>query len=80
MDFGLCAKYLALIFGPVLSFITYRDEAEAIAIANDTAYGLHAYVLSSNTEHGHIVASQIVAGRALIHWPVIRRPHSVAWA
>ena len=55
------------IFGPVLSFITYRDEAEAIAIANDTAYGLQAYVLSSNTEHGRTVASQIVAGRVLVN-------------
>jgi len=30
------------IFGPVLSIISYRDDAEAIAIANDTPYGLHA--------------------------------------
>src|SRR3984893_9771880 len=55
------------IFGPVLSFITYRDEAEAIATANDTAYGLQSYVLSSNTEHGRTVASQIVAGRVLVN-------------
>jgi aldehyde dehydrogenase (NAD+) len=55
------------IFGPVLSVITYRDEAEAISIANDTNYGLQAYVLSSDTEHGRKVASQIVAGRVLVN-------------
>jgi aldehyde dehydrogenase (NAD+) len=55
------------IFGPVLSFITYRDEAEAILIANDTIYGLQAYVFSSDAEHGRKVASQIVAGRVLVN-------------
>jgi acyl-CoA reductase-like NAD-dependent aldehyde dehydrogenase len=52
---------------------------EAIAIANDMAYGLQAYVLSSNTEHGRIVASQIVAGRVLVNTLASDpRPHSVA--
>ena len=37
------------IFGPVLSILSYRTEAEAIAIANDTTYGLQAYVLSSGS-------------------------------
>jgi aldehyde dehydrogenase (NAD+) len=55
------------IFGPVLSIIPYRDEAEAIAIANDTAYGLQAYVLSGDTARGRRVASQIVAGRVLVN-------------
>jgi acyl-CoA reductase-like NAD-dependent aldehyde dehydrogenase len=32
------------IFGPVLALITYRDEEDAIAIANDSPYGLHAYI------------------------------------
>lgn len=36
------------IFGPLLSFITYQDEAQALAIANDTPYGLQANILSSN--------------------------------
>ena len=39
------------IFGPVLCVIPYEDEAEAIAIANDTTYGLQAYVASANPEH-----------------------------
>ncbi len=36
------------IFGPVLCILTYRDEDEAIAIANDTVYGLASYVLSAD--------------------------------
>lgn len=55
------------IFGPVLSIITYRDEAEAIAIANDTSYGLQAYVLSSNPSRAYAAASRIEAGRVLIN-------------
>jgi Aldehyde dehydrogenase family len=35
------------IFGPVLCLLTYEDEAEAITIANDTPYGLQAYVIGS---------------------------------
>ena len=36
------------IFGPVLSILPYRDEAEAIRLANDTVYGLAAYVQSGD--------------------------------
>ncbi|WP_426703128.1 aldehyde dehydrogenase family protein [Rhodanobacter sp. Col0626] len=55
------------IFGPVLSVIPYRDEAEAIVIANDTPYGLHAYVLTGDAARGARVASQIEAGRVLVN-------------
>ncbi|QLC66218.1 aldehyde dehydrogenase family protein [Flavobacterium sp. LPB0248] len=55
------------IFGPVLSIITYKTEEEAVEIANDTTYGLQAYVNSSNTERAHRVASQINAGRVQIN-------------
>lgn len=55
------------IFGPVLSIITYKDEAEAISIANDTVYGLQAYVSSASLESAQRVASQINAGRVLIN-------------
>lgn len=55
------------IFGPVLSIITYKDEEDAIAIANDTDYGLQAYVSSTNDERARRVASQVVAGRVLIN-------------
>jgi aldehyde dehydrogenase (NAD+) len=55
------------IFGPVLSIIPYKDEADAIAIANDTAYGLCGYVSSSDNERAHRVANQIDAGRICIN-------------
>ena len=58
---------IAREFGPVLSFITYRTEEEAIAIANDTPYGLQAYVFSKNAQRGRAVASQIAAGSVLIN-------------
>jgi len=55
------------IFGPVLSIITYKDEEDAIAIANDTDYGLQAYVSSADEQRARRVASQIIAGRVMIN-------------
>lgn len=55
------------IFGPVLSIIAYRDEAQAIAIANDTPYGLQAYVCATDVERAAAVAAQIEAGRVLVN-------------
>ncbi|MEO3408506.1 aldehyde dehydrogenase family protein [Mucilaginibacter sp. CAU 1740] len=55
------------IFGPVLSVLTYKDEKEAIAIANDTRYGLMAYVSSGDSDRAMKVARQIDAGRVIIN-------------
>src|SRR5579859_5573738 len=55
------------IFGPVLSVITYEDEEDAIKIANDTEYGLHAYVSGTDIQRARRVASQIQAGRVAIN-------------
>lgn len=55
------------IFGPVLTIIPYEDEADAIAIANDTRYGLSAVVLGTNRENCERVARQIDSGRVLIN-------------
>lgn len=55
------------IFGPVLCVIPYRDEAEAVAIANDTDYGLSAIVLGGDVARAHRVAQQIVSGRVLVN-------------
>jgi aldehyde dehydrogenase (NAD+) len=55
------------IFGPVLSIIPYKNEEEAIAIANDTTYGLCAYVASADKGRAYRVAAQIDAGRVCIN-------------
>jgi len=55
------------IFGPVLCVIAYDSEDEAIRIANDSKYGLHASVLSTDLQRAHRVASQIRAGRVVIN-------------
>jgi aldehyde dehydrogenase (NAD+) len=50
------------IFGPVVAFIPYSDEEEAIAIANDSAFGLHGTVWTSNVERGVQVGRRIRTG------------------
>jgi aldehyde dehydrogenase (NAD+) len=55
------------IFGPVLSVITYEDEKDAIRIANDTEYGLHAYVSGTDIQRARRVAAQIQAGRIAVN-------------
>lgn len=50
------------IFGPVLSLIAFDDEADAVAIANDTPYGLAAYVQTGDQDKGRRVARALRAG------------------
>ncbi|MDO8907187.1 MAG: aldehyde dehydrogenase family protein [Pseudohongiella sp.] len=52
------------IFGPVLSIIGYKDDADAVRIANDTVYGLSGYV-SGAPDHARAIARQIRTG--MIH-------------
>jgi len=55
------------IFGPVLSVTTFKDEAEAIEIANDVIYGLGAGVWSRDIHQAHSVAREIQAGRVWVN-------------
>lgn len=50
------------IFGPVLAIMPYDSEAEAIAIANDSPYGLSGYVTSNSLERSQRVARQLRTG------------------
>jgi acyl-CoA reductase-like NAD-dependent aldehyde dehydrogenase len=50
------------IFGPVLAVLTYTDEDEAVAIANDSSYGLNGAVFTTDLHHGLSVASRIRTG------------------
>jgi acyl-CoA reductase-like NAD-dependent aldehyde dehydrogenase len=55
------------IFGPVLSIITYKDEEDAIRIANGTPYGLAGGVWSSSEEHAQKVARRLRTGQVDIN-------------
>jgi aldehyde dehydrogenase (NAD+) len=50
------------IFGPVLAVIPYRDEEDAIRIANDSDYGLGGSVWTTDAEHGKDVARRVRTG------------------
>jgi aldehyde dehydrogenase (NAD+) len=54
------------IFGPVLSILPYKDEEEAISIANDTPYGLSAYVSSGDPQRSRRVAMRLRTGQVHI--------------
>jgi aldehyde dehydrogenase (NAD+) len=55
------------IFGPVLSILPYNSEEHAIAIANDTVYGLSSYVTAADVEKARGIARQIRAGMVHIN-------------
>jgi aldehyde dehydrogenase (NAD+) len=57
------------IFGPVLSILPYQSEQEAIANANDSIYGLAAYIASTNLDHARRVAAELRAGNVNINYP-----------
>jgi aldehyde dehydrogenase (NAD+) len=54
-------------FGPVVSVIKFSDEAEAVRIANDTPYGLNAFVQTKDLGRAHRVARQLEAGSVWIN-------------
>ncbi|MBY7981402.1 aldehyde dehydrogenase [Vibrio fluvialis] len=55
------------IFGPVIAITTFKDEAEALAIANDTEYGLGAGVWTRDTNLAYRMGRNIEAGRVWIN-------------
>lgn len=57
------------IFGPVLSIMPYDTVEEAIAIANDTSYGLGAHVQGADLDAARAVAARIRAGQVHINYP-----------
>ena len=55
------------IFGPVLSIIPFDDEDEAVAIANDTPYGLSGYVSSGSLDRARRIAARLQTGMVHIN-------------
>ncbi|MGW0585184.1 aldehyde dehydrogenase family protein, partial [Streptomyces sp. NPDC002920] len=55
------------VFGPVLVTMPFRDEAEALALANDTEYGLVAAVWSGDLGRGLRLAERIDAGQVAVN-------------
>jgi aldehyde dehydrogenase (NAD+) len=55
------------IFGPVLCVIAYENDEDAIRIANDTSFGLHAYISGTDLQRARRVASQVLVGRVAIN-------------
>jgi 5-carboxymethyl-2-hydroxymuconic-semialdehyde dehydrogenase len=50
------------IFGPVLTAIPFKDEADAVVIANDVAYGLAGYIWTNDIGRGHRIARDLDVG------------------
>jgi len=59
------------IFGPVISFLPYADENEAVRIANDSVYGLSGAVFSKDEERALAVASRVRTGTTAINTYVV---------
>ena len=57
------------IFGPVLSILTYETPAQVIALANDTVYGLAAYVQSGSRERAQEISRKMRSGNVYINYP-----------
>ncbi|HZE71327.1 MAG TPA: aldehyde dehydrogenase family protein [Pyrinomonadaceae bacterium] len=54
-------------FGPVLPIMTFKSEAEAVRLANDSIYGLTACVWTSDISRGRRIAEQLAAGTVMIN-------------
>ena len=61
-------------FGPVALFFPAKDEEEAIALANNSPFGLGGSVYTSDIEHGKQVASRIETGMVFVNYPFISAP------
>lgn len=63
------ALFYEEVFGPVLAISTYRTEAQAIEMANDSVYGLAAYVQSGDIARARRVAGRLRAGSVYLNYP-----------
>jgi len=60
------------IFGPVLSILRFGSDDEAVALANDTPYGLAAYVHTRDLRRAHVMAASLDAGGVAVNgFPIV---------
>jgi acyl-CoA reductase-like NAD-dependent aldehyde dehydrogenase len=59
------------IFGPVVSFIPYKDEDDAIEKANATVYGLHGAVYTQDPERGYRIARRVRSGSVTVNGLIV---------
>ena len=64
------------IFGPVLLVIKFKDEDEAVAIANSTEYGLAAYIQSDSLKRVHRLAERLKSGGVYVNGGTQIHPHT----
>jgi 5-carboxymethyl-2-hydroxymuconic-semialdehyde dehydrogenase len=60
------------VFGPVLTFQTFKDEAEGVALANSTAYGLSGIIYTSNAERAERVGRAVRGGTVWVNTFLVR--------
>src|SRR5262249_3943548 len=60
------------VFGPVLTYQTYRTEAEGVRLANETDYGLAATLVSGDPQRADRVAAQLRAGTVWVNCFFVR--------
>jgi aldehyde dehydrogenase (NAD+) len=59
------------IFGPVVSFISFKDVDDAVRKANDTIYGLHGAVYTSDPERGYEIARRMRSGSVTVNGMIV---------
>jgi aldehyde dehydrogenase (NAD+) len=59
------------IFGPVVSFLGFKDVDDAIAKANDTVYGLHGAVYTADAERGYEIARRMRSGSVTVNGMIV---------
>ncbi|HET9017293.1 MAG TPA: aldehyde dehydrogenase family protein [Thermomicrobiaceae bacterium] len=64
------------VFGPVLSVIPFDDDAEVVALANNTIYGLAATLWTNDLKRAHRMAAQLRAGNVSINYPTVNPPEA----
>ena len=64
------------VFGPVLSVIPFKDDAEVVRMANNVIYGLAATIWTNDIKRAHRLAGEIRAGNVSINYPTVNPPEA----